>query len=220
MRRGLVVLAVAAVAVLAPGVGSAATVSPTDRAAIDRLMDVFVPAAIGRVHSERAWPLSTPYMHLGSTRADWAKGTLPVQPFAVLGKRFHGWTIDSAKPGHVDVSLLVHVKPGGDVGAAAFALALKKVRGSWLVDSATVAATFAAKGHQSKILAANDFGPNSSPDPYSSAKSSLHAPISSQWLWLIPVLLVGLIVVLPIGIFTGLKVRDRRAYRRSLASRV
>jgi len=220
MRRGLVVLVVALAAAVAPSVVSAASVSPADRAAINRLMDVFAPAAIGRVHSERAWPLATRYMRLGSTRAEWRAGTMPVQPFDILGKRFHGWTVESVGPNRATIALLVHVKPGGDVGGASFDIALKKLHGRWLVDSATVAATFAAKGKQSKILAANDFGAGASPDPYSSVKGVRSGRISSDWLIVIPAVLIGLVVVLPVGIFAYVKVRDRRAYRRSLAHRV
>ena len=95
MRRTAVLLAVVLFGSPASAASAKPTVSPADRAAINRTLDVFVPAAIGRRHSERAWPLSTATMRQGSDRASWVRGILPVTPFPVIGKTFHGWTVDT-----------------------------------------------------------------------------------------------------------------------------
>jgi len=98
VRRTVAILGAALAASLTPA-AHAATIAPSDRAAIDRTLDVFVPSAIGRSNSARSWPLVTAKMRLGSDRASWSKGFLPVPPFAVIGKSFHGWTIDRSARG-------------------------------------------------------------------------------------------------------------------------
>src|SRR3954468_6891514 len=138
MRFALGVIAVAVTTALAPSVSAAPKLPAADRAAIDRTLDVFVPAAIGRDHSERAWALTTPAMHSGGTLADWRQGLLPVQPFPVIGTSFHGWTIDHQGRDTADIALLVHLRKGNDLdlGAASFDLTMKRLHGRWLVDSA------------------------------------------------------------------------------------
>src|SRR5436853_5286807 len=85
----------------APAHAAPARLTAADRAAIDRTLDVFVPAAIARRHPERAFAVVTPKLRQATTRAQWARGNLPVSPYPAVGKRFHGWTIDLASPGYV-----------------------------------------------------------------------------------------------------------------------
>src|SRR3954462_13563350 len=94
MRIAVRVVVIAAAAALAAPAVAAPKLPATDRAALDRTLDVSVPAAIGRDHSERAWALTTPAMHSGGTLADWRQGLLPVQPFPGVGPAFHGRAID------------------------------------------------------------------------------------------------------------------------------
>jgi len=219
MRFALGVIAVAVTAALAPSVGAAPKLPAADRAAIDRTLDAFVPAAIGREHSERAWALTTASMHRGGTRADWRQGLLPVQPFPVIGTSFHGWTLDHVGRDRADVVLLVHLRKGNDLnlGAASFDLAMRKRHGRWLVDSAVVAATFAYHG---KILAANDFGPNSSPDPYTKLDGGLHSGLPTGLIYAIPGALIGLVILVPLGIMLVHRRRDRHPVSDARRERV
>lgn len=209
MRFALGVVVVAAVtAALAASASAAPKLPADDRAAIDRTLDVFVPAAIGRVHSERAWPVTTAAMHRGGTLADWRQGLLPVQPFPVIGTTFHGWTLDRAGRDRADVVLLIHLRKGNDLnlGAVSFDLTMRKLHRRWLVDAAVVAATFADHG---KILAANDFGANSSPDPYSQVKGGLHSGLPTGLIYAIPGVLLGLVILVPLGIVLLHRRRDK-----------
>jgi hypothetical protein len=221
MRIALILVSAALAAAVAPSVASAAKLSPADRAAINRTLDVFVPAAIGRAHSERALPLVTKAMRVGTTTADWKIGTIPVQPFPVIGKTFHGWTVDSVGRNRADVVLLVHLKKGNDLGlgAASFDLAMKKLGGRWLVDRAVVAATFAGSDSPSKILAAADFGPGNTPDPYAK-NQGLHSEISGSWIWAFPAGLLVLLVLGPLGILIYHKRRDRTTVSEERRARV
>jgi hypothetical protein len=211
--RGAVAIVVALLAVaLAPSVQAKPTVSPADRAAINRLLDVFVPAAIGRSRSVRAWPLTTPAMRQGSDRREWQQGLLPVTPFPVVGSRFHGWTADRIAKDSADIVLLVHLRKGSPLGAVSFNLALRKIGGRWLVDSAAPAATFSAAGSDSQILAQPDFAPSGG------QAFSKSARISQKWVLIIPGILFGLIVLTPIIVLTGHRVRERTVRRERMES--
>ncbi len=180
------------------------TLSPSDRAAINRTLDVFVPAAIGRRNSVRAWPLATAAMRLGSDRASWAQGTLPVTPFPVIGKTFHGWTVDRVTKNGADIVLLVHLRKGAPLGAVSVNFTMRKVGGRWLVDSAVPAATFAPAGADSKVLAQPDFAPQAG------QAFSKTGRISAKWVLIIPGILLGLIVLTPIAVLTAHRIGDRR----------
>jgi hypothetical protein len=211
MRR----CAVAATLLLAAVVASSAyakekpTVAPADRAGIDRTLDVFVPAAIGRHDSARAWSLATRAMRLGSDLGEWKQGLLPVTPFPVIGTSFHGWTVDDATKNRADIVLLVHLRKGAPLGAVSFNLTMRKVGGRWLVDSAVPAATFASEGSDSKILAQPDFAPAGGP-AYSKVAFSKTGRVSAKWILIIPGILFGLIVLTPIVVIVAHRLRDGR----------
>jgi hypothetical protein len=208
MRAAVAILAAGLVAVILPD-ARAATISPADRAGIDRTLDVFVPAAIARRHPERAWPLATAAMHLGGDRTGWAQGSLPVVPFPVTGTSFHGWTVDRARPGRVDIVLLVHLRKGAPLGAVSFDIAMRRMHGRWLVDSAVPAATFAGAGSDSQILAQPDFAPGGG-QPFATT-----GRISPEWALIIPGIIFGLIVLVPVSVGTAYRLRARGARRRA-----
>jgi hypothetical protein len=212
VRRLAVALAALLLGSLAPSAFATAkpTLPPADRAAINRTLDVFVPAAVGRRDSVRAWPLATRTMRLGSDKGEWKNGFLPVTPFPVIDRSFHGWTIDTASRDRADIVLLVHLKKGTPLSGVSFNIAMRRVGGRWLVDSAVPAATFAASGSDSKILAAPDFGPNGG--AYSKA-GRLSAPLSAKWLLIVPGILIGLIVLIPIVVIFGHRIKDGRVRR-------
>jgi hypothetical protein len=214
VRRLAVALAAVLLGALAPP--AFATTKPTlprtDRAAINRTLDVFVPAAIGRHDSMRAWPLATRTMRLGSDKDEWRNGFLPVTPFPVIGTSFHGWTIDTASRDHADIVLLVHLKKGAPLGAVSFDIAMRKLRGRWLVDSAVPAATFSAAGSDSQILAQPDFAPQAG------HAFSRSGRISAKWVLIIPGILFGLIVLTPFVVIYGHRIKEGRPRRERAES--
>ncbi len=188
------------------------TLPPADRAAIDRTLDVFVPAAIGRHDSVRAWSLATRTMRLGSDKGEWRNGFLPVAPFPVAGTSFHGWMIDTASRARADIVLLVHLKKGAPLGAVAFDITMRKIRGRWLVDSAVPAATFSAPGSDSRILARPDFAPQAG------QAFSKSGRISAKWVLIIPGILFGVILLTPIVVIFGHRIKDGRVRRERAES--
>jgi hypothetical protein len=208
MRLAAATLAAAGLAALTPAAGLAA-LSAADRAAIDRTLDVFVPAALDRRHSERAWALATPALHVGGTRAGWARGELPVMPFPAAGTHFHGWTVDAARPGAVDIVLLVHPRKGARVGAVSFDVRMRKARGRWLVDSFVPAAFFAAPGSVSHMLAAPDLAPGPAAPPYGE-----RGRIGRNWVLVVGGTLLGVVLLAPVLVLVAHRLRNRRAARR------
>jgi hypothetical protein len=209
VRRTALAFVVAVVFVGWPAstAGAKPTLSSSDRAAINRTLDVFVPAAIGRRHSERAWPLATATMRRGSNRTSWAQGTLSVTPFPIIGRSFHGWTVDHVAKNRADIVLLVHLRKGAPLGAVSVNIAMRKVAGRWLVDSAVPAATFAPAGSDSKVLAQPDFAPQAG------QAFSKTGRISAKWVLIIPGILLGLIVLTPIAVLGAHRLGDRRGRR-------
>ena len=92
-------------------------VGSRDRAAIDRLLDRFVADAVARRDPGAAYGLATASLRAGTTRADWTGGSLPVQPLQVRGSTFHGWSPSYSYRNEVNFDLLVHAKPGSEIGA-------------------------------------------------------------------------------------------------------
>ena len=90
---------------------------------------------------------------------------------------------------------------------------MRKLHGRWLVDSAVPAATFAAAGSESKILAQPDFRPQGG------QAFSKTGRISQKWILIIPGILFGLIVLTPIVVITAHRVRDRKVRRRKFDAR-
>jgi hypothetical protein len=207
--RPVVAALIAVVAGLSAPAAGAAVLPKADRAAIDSTLDVFVPAAVGRRHSERAWKLTTAAMHVGGTRAGWARGELPVVPYPVAGVTFHGWSVDSVAAGRADIVLLLHPRRGAHVGPISCDVQMRKVKGRWLVASFVIAASFAPAGSVSSITAAADFAPGPAAPPF--AKSGR---VGEVWVLVIPGVLLGLVVLVPILVVLVHRRRDRRAARR------
>ena len=120
MKR-LVLLVLGLLALAAPTHAAGARLTAADRAAIDRTLDVFVPAAIARRHPERAFSVVTPHLRQDTKRAEWARGNLPVTPYPAVGTRFHAWTIDGLSRNYVMIDTQLHPRRGlrfGDRGPA------------------------------------------------------------------------------------------------------
>jgi hypothetical protein len=120
-------------------------VSPADRRAIDRTLDRFIPAALGRSAPETAWNLAGPDLKSGSTLAQWRHGTSPVPFYPPRDTSFDSWKTVDAGPDYVDFDLLVHPQPGhGPKGSSeVFSGQMVKRDGRWLVNGLYTTAIFA-----------------------------------------------------------------------------
>jgi hypothetical protein len=142
----------------------AVPLTPERRRAINAVLDAFVPAAVERDDPQRARSLVTPAFRAGISRADWARGKLPVIPYDARGERFHGWTLDYSLQREVSVDVMLQPAATEKLGAIAFTAVFKRERGRWLVDAFIPAASFApANAETSRILAQPDFAPTAKP---------------------------------------------------------
>jgi hypothetical protein len=180
--------------------------SPADRRAILRTLDRFVPAAVRREDPAAAYDLVTPSMRRGTTRAQWARGRIPVYPYPARGTQFSGWGSLESYQNAVSLDLYLQPQAGhADTGPIVAGVALKRINGRWLVDS---------------FYPKQVFGPVATPPP-PVATVAARAPepgatkgrLSPAW-FVVPGVMLGLFVVVGLAFVFASLFRNRRAARR------
>jgi hypothetical protein len=186
-------------------------VTPAMRRDVNEILVRFVATAVTRKDPLAAWELSTAAMKAGSTRADWARGDLPVFPYPAIPAQARSWTVVSSVKDDLVADLVLQPPKGSKRGPVEFNVELKRVGAGrsrrWLVDSFIAIRTYdtsaASKPKRVKPLPANA-KPN-----YPKGR------LSPAW-FLVPGVLLGLIVLLPVGfaiVNWRRGVRAERAYR-------
>jgi len=183
----LVALAFAAPAAASP------KLSPAERAAITRSIDVFVNHAVKRVDAAAAYDVVAPEMRPGMTRKSWADGAdLPVYPFPARGKT-HPWNILYVTREEVGLELQLQPRDGSKQGPIIFHIYLRPVGKRWLVDSFMPVATLAPLGTgKTKVRSVRDFSPQAA-GGVALGGGGPHQ-LSSLWL-VVPFALVGAALV-------------------------
>jgi hypothetical protein len=202
VRRGVFVAALLAVLFAAPA-HAAYRLKPAERRAIDATLDRFVPAAVQRHDLAASYDLVTPAMRTGISRRAWAHGQTNVMTYPARGTRFHGWTVDLARPGYVMLDLILQPRRGTQVGPMIFTLELRRLHGRWLVASFIPSASFAGAERTGSMQAFADYGPLASRNP---------KPKHVNRLFLIGPALVVLLIV---GIRAAIVLRGWRRNRRA-----
>jgi hypothetical protein len=116
--------------------------SAADRAAINRTLDVFVATAVRRHDVGKSYGLVTPQERGGMSRAQWAKGDIPVYPYPARGTSWHGWVLDYALKNEVAFELFLQPQRAHKLDPISFSASVKRIHGRWLVDSFYPAAMF------------------------------------------------------------------------------
>src|SRR4051795_3253012 len=148
-------VAVIALALPAAALAEPKTVRP-DRAAIDRLLDEFIPAAVAQKDLQRGWELSAGVARTVS-HDQWMKGDTSVQKYPAKGASFHGWTVNYSYPGDIGFDILLQpTKPS--LGAWSFRAEAEKIGGRWRITTWYPVATFAPPGRTQTVLGPNDLG--------------------------------------------------------------
>ena len=171
----------------------------------------FVATAVTRKDPVAAWDLSTGAMKRGTTRADWARGNLPVFPYPAIPAQARGWTVVSSVKDDLVADLVLQPPRGSKRGPVEFNVELKAVgKGParrWLVDSFIAIRTYDTSSAQ-KPKPVKPLPANAKPN-YPKGR------LSPAW-FLVPGVLLGLIVLIPLGIAIvnwRRGVRAARAYR-------
>src|SRR3954466_5101153 len=115
MRVLLVI--VLALALPAGAAAQPRTVKP-DRAAINRLLDEFIPAAVAQKDLQRGWELSAGVARTVS-HAEWMKGNTSGQKYPAKGTKFRGWPGNYFYPGDIGFDILLQPSPAS-LGAWSF----------------------------------------------------------------------------------------------------
>jgi hypothetical protein len=178
-----------------------------DRAAIDELLDRFVPAAIARRDPLAARGYVTPSLRAQATLDEWRAGTIPVPPYEPAGTTFHGWRPFYSYAGLASVELTLEPRRAGDP-VASFVVNVKRVGTRWLVDGIYEEGTHGGGGAST---AAKPTGTTTA--TATRVIGGSHGRLGLVWL-LVPISLLSLIVIVPIVVFTGQWLAYRRVRRR------
>jgi hypothetical protein len=218
--RGLAILAVctAALAFAAPAMAAPPHLAPSDRAAIDKTLDVFVNHAVKRKDVGAAYDVITPTLKAGMTRAQFARGDIGVYPYPAAGRKFHEWNIQYRTREEVAIELILSPtkRYQGKLGQILFHVYLDPSHGKWLVDEFMPGATFAPIGKPGVVQAARDFQANPSAQTYNRAnkvKPTNPTHVSAKFA-IIPFAVI-LLVLLGLA---GRGVAENIRYRRLAAS--
>jgi hypothetical protein len=188
-------------------------VTPRDRAAINKTLDRFVPAAVARRNPAGAYAVSTPNLRSQATARQWRTGDIPVHPFPARGRTFHGWTVNYAMRDHVNLDLLVMPDLRKERRPIAFTIDLEKIRGQWLVDAVLPIAVFAPlppQGNRGPVISTYDLVPSGVRGGAGSKSRLSHA-----W-FVVPFVLVAGGLALVAGLLARSWLRDRRIQHRPL----
>lgn len=187
--------------------GAQRQVNP-DRAAINRLLDEFIPAAVMQRDLQRGWELSAGFARTVS-HAEWIKGNTSVQKYPARGTRFHGWTLNYSYPGDVGFDILLQ-PTRKSLGAWSFRAEAKKIGGRWRITTWYPVATYAPAGRTQTVVGPNDFGAANRAGVPGVDRGRLGA-----WVLALPVAVLGGIALLGGG-FAGARALRHRARARAI----
>jgi len=193
VRMKFLAAAIVALALAAPA-AAAPKLTPAERTAITRSIDVFVNHAVKRQDVGAAFDVVAPEMRPGITRKSWARGggDLPVYPFPAAGKT-HPWNILYVTREEVGLELQLQPTKGSEQGPIIFHIYLRPVGKRWLVDSFMPVATLAPLGKgKTQVRSVRDFAPQNA-GGVSMDAGGPHR-LSTVWL-IIPFALVGAALV-------------------------
>jgi hypothetical protein len=171
----------------------------------------FTSAGVARRDPTAAWDLVTRSYRAGTTRAQWQRGELPVFPYPAVPAQARSWSLVATTPEDVTVDLVFQPPKRSKRGAIEFEAVVKPVgSGSarrWLIDSFIPIKTYPPSGTKPK--------PTAKPLPPNFTPSYPKGRLSPLW-FLLPGVVLGLIVLVPVGIGVvnwRRGVRAERAYR-------
>ncbi len=180
-----------------------------DRRKIGETLVAFVRDGVAQRDLTSAYGLVTPAFRGGTTRAQWRKGASPVYVYpAVTRAVSKQWRVDYSYRGEVGVALMLSSTRPRKIGQIIFHAELRERRGSWLVDSFAPMATFTPIG----VGRQHETGPA---DYTAGSRTELRADEAAlSLLWIVvPVGILGLVLLVPLGFVLVSRLLDRRAAR-------
>lgn len=196
-----------------------------EQRAVHGVLAKFIRTAVAREDPASSWQLAAPSMKEGYSRKDWNRGDLPVVPYPALHKGLGQWDyVAYSYKRTVGLEVFLFPKPGSGYSALTADVELVKGRnGQWLVDYwmpkkfhgppslAKAKPTAKAKAVKAKATPTHRAAGKRRAAPPEPAR--LGTPKPSRAWWIVPIALLSLIVLVPLGILLGSWYRNRRAER-------
>jgi hypothetical protein len=196
---------------------------------VRKVLREFVLTAVDRHDVGRSWEISAPSLRQGLTRKQWTNGELPVVPYPAANRGLGRWSyVEYSYMGTVGLEVFLFPKPGSGWSAMTADVELVKGHdGQWRVDywmpkkfHGPPALSAAAKAEATKQAAKAQAAAKRSRKtarkeaaPPAPAQAETGPKPSNLW-WAVPIVLLALIVLAPIGIGVGIWYRNRRAARQ------
>jgi hypothetical protein len=186
-------------------------VTKSARRGIDATLAAFVRTGVTRADPAAAWNLVTPAMRAGISRKDWNNGELPVSPLDARDDDL-GWNLLSSYPGDVTVDVVIHPRKRTKEGAIAYAVEFKRTRGGrWLIDSMVPEHIFGAEPAPTKKPLP--------PLPPGFKPKAPRGALGPIW-FIVPGVLLGLAILVPIGFAIRTWLRHRAIEKRYRSGRL
>ncbi len=181
-----------------------------DKAQVLAVASRFIYTAVARKNIDRSWPLVAPEFRAGFTRKQWDTGTIPVVPYPVKEAR---WKLQYSDVDGVGYSIALFPTKSSHMRPQVFLIALHQLgagkKRHWVVDNWQSAPT---RGPQGAATGGNGGGTVLEQTRPRVDPTVGNAKESAAWL-LLPIGLLSLIILLPLGIGTVNWYRGHRAER-------
>jgi hypothetical protein len=174
-----------------------------DRAAINRLLDEFVPAVVEKKDLKRGWDLVGGVARVVSYR-QWVAGNTSVQDYPAKGTTFHGWVLNYSYPNDVGFDILLQ-PTNPKMGAWSFRAEAQKIGGSWKITTWYPVAEYAPPGQTQTVNGPADLGPG--------AGAAAASPESRLGAWVLAVPGIAILVLIA-GVLGFVGIRWHRQRRR------
>jgi hypothetical protein len=185
------------------------------RREVDATVDEFVRTAVLRRDLARSWELAGAGLRLGSSRAEWLDGELPVYPYPADPERT-AWDLDYADESEVALNVTLVARRGEREPPEVFGVSLEPVgRGEsrrWLVGAWYPRGSVSQPEPPPTETAAQPAAPT--PGESEALRRATEGQIDRVW-WLVPAGFLALIVLGPLGYFGVLRLRAALARRRA-----
>ena len=195
---------------------------------VSKVLREFILTAVDRRDVGRSWDISAPSLREGFTKKQWSNGNLPVVPYPAANKGLGRWSfVQYSYADTVGLEVFLFPKPGSGWSAMTADVELVKGKdGKWRVDywmpkkfhgPPAVAKAKAAptkKAAPAKAAPAHRAaGKRRAAPPASTVAAPAEPTKPGRAWWLIPIALISLIVLVPLGFGIGSWYRNRRAQR-------
>ena len=179
----------------------------------------FVNTAVARKRIERSYDLVTPELRQGLTRTDWASGEIPVVPYPAAEVRAR---IDYSYADEIGLTMLLVPPANSRSAPATFNMDMRAHESAgkrrWLVSAWMPTANTGQLPSSDEGATGQEAAGFPNVGAAMESQRGLDAPLGAAWI-VVPLSVIGLALLVPIGLGVRSWVQNRRALREYEASR-